>query len=44
MDQFLKILELTSSNEVEIGAEKLRFFNSQLKVWDYAKILAIEFF
>ena len=43
MDQFLKTVVPTSSNEVEIDAEKLRFHNSYLKVLDYAKISAVEF-
>ena len=28
---------------MEIDPEKLRFFNTQLKVWEYAKILGAEF-
>ena len=44
MEQLLKIMEEpTPSNEVEIDAENLKFYNSQLKVWDYAKISAAEF-
>ena len=43
MEQFLKITEEPSSNEVVIDADKLKPFNSQLKVWEYAKILAAEF-
>ena len=44
MEQLLKIVEEpTPANEVEIDAEKLKFYNSQLKVWDYAKISAVEF-
>ena len=37
------IEDSTSSNEVEIDADKLKFYNSQLKVWDYEKISASEF-
>ena len=36
-------MEEPSSNKVEIDPDKLKFFNSQLKVWEYAKILAAEF-
>lgn len=44
MEKYLSIIEdLTSSNEVEIDADKLKFYNSQLKVWDYEKISASEF-
>ena len=44
MEKLLSIIEdLTSSNEVEIDADKLKFYNSQLKVWDYEKISASEF-
>ena len=40
----MKIVEEpTPSNEVEIYAEKLKFYKSQLKVWDYAKVSAAEF-
>ena len=37
------IEDSTSSNEVEIEADKRKFYNSQLRVWDYAKISASEF-
>lgn len=44
MEQYLKIVEEpTLSNEVETDAEKLKFYNSHLKVWDYAEISAVEF-
>ena len=44
MEKYLSIIEdSTSSNEVEIDADKLKFYNSQLKVWDYEKISAGEF-
>ena len=44
MEKFLSIFEgSTSANEVQIDADKLKFYNSQLKLWDYAKILASEF-
>ena len=44
MEKYLSIIEdSTSSNEVEIDADKLKFYNSQLKVWDYEKISASEF-
>ena len=43
MKQFLKIEEEPSSNEVEIDPDNLKLFNSQLKRWKYAKILAAEF-
>ena len=32
MDEFLKIVEPTLSNEVEIDVEKLKIYNSELKV------------
>lgn len=44
MEKYLSIIEdSTSSNEVEIDADKLKFYNSQLKVWDYEKISASQF-
>ena len=44
MEKYLSIIEdSASSNEVEIDADKLKFYNSQLKVWDYEKISASEF-
>ena len=43
MEEFLKIVQEPSSNEVVIDLNKLKFFNSQLKLWEYAKILAAEF-
>ena len=43
MEKFLSITEdSTSSNEVEIDADKQKFYNSQLRVGDYAKISASE--
>ena len=41
MEEFLRIVE--ESAEVEMDPEKLEFFTSMLKIWDYAKILALEF-
>ena len=43
MDEFLKIVEPTLSNEVEIDVEKLKIYNSELKVQDSAKSSAVEF-
>ena len=34
----MEIVEKPSTVEVNIDAEKLKFFNAKLKVWDYAKI------
>ena len=34
----MEIVEKPSTVEVNIDAEKLKFFNTKLKVWDYAKI------
>ena len=44
MEKFLQIIEApVQPNEVEMDPEKLKVFNSKLKVWDFAKILASEF-
>ena len=45
MEEFLRIVEepASTSTEVEMDPEKLKFFTSKLKIWDYAKILALEF-
>ena len=44
MEKFLQIIEAPAQpNEVEMDPEKLKVFNSKLKVWDFAKILASEF-
>ena len=40
MDEFLKMVEPKSLDEVVFNGERLKFFNSQLKVWEYAKISA----
>ena len=44
MEKFLQIVEPTAKpDEVEMDSEKSKFFNSKLKVWDFAKILSSEF-
>ena len=44
MEQFLAIVAPTpQADEVEIDIKKLKFFNSKLKIWDFAKILPSEF-
>ena len=44
MEKFIQIAEApTQSDEVEMDPGKLKFFNSKLKVWDFAKISASEF-
>ena len=45
MEEFLRIVEepTSTSTEVEIDPEKLNFFTSKLKIWDYIKISALEF-
>ena len=44
MEKFLQIVEPTAKpDEVEMGSEKSKFFNSKLKVWDFAKISSSEF-
>ena len=42
MEEFLRVVEepASTSTEVEIDPEKLKFFASTLKMWDYAKISA----
>ena len=43
MEEFLEIVLEPLPNEVVIESDKLKFFNSQLKLWGYAKTLAAEF-
>ena len=44
MEKFLQIVEPTAKlDEVEMDPEKSKFFNSKLKVWDFAKISSSEF-
>ena len=44
MEKFLQIIELTAqAHEAEMDPQKLKFFNSNLKVWDFAKISSSEF-
>ena len=44
MEKFIQNAQApTQSDEVEINPEKLKFFDSKLKVWDFAKISASEF-
>ena len=43
MENFLRLVEqLAASEEVAI-AEKLKFFNRELKFWDYAKISSSDY-
>ena len=43
MDKLLQIAEPTTQPDaVEIDHEKLKFFNSKLKIWDFAKISSSE--
>ena len=44
MEKLLAIIEpTTQSDEVEIDPEKLKVFNSKIKVWDFGKISSSEF-
>ena len=44
MENFLRLVEqLAASEEVAIDAEKLKFFNRELKIWDYAKISSSDY-
>ena len=44
MEKLLAIIAPTSqADEVEMNPEKLKFFNSKLKVWDFAKISPSDF-
>ena len=44
MEKFLAIIEPTAQpDEVQMDPERLQFFNSELKVWDFAKISSSEF-
>ena len=44
MEKLLQIVESPiQTNEVEMDPEKLNFFNSKLKVWDFAEISSSEF-
>ena len=46
MDEFLRIVEDPSSSslaEAPIHVDRLKFFNSKVKVWEYAKIYASDF-
>ena len=45
MEELLRIViePASTSTEVEMDPEKLKFFMSKLKIWDYAKISAFEF-
>ena len=44
MEEFLKIVEGSlSSTEVAIDGDKLKSYNTQLKMWDYAKVSAGNF-
>ena len=42
MEEFLKIVEEPSSTEVPFDADRLKCFNSKLKVWGYAKTSAVD--
>ena len=43
MGEFLKMVEPKSLDEVAVDGARLRFFNSQLKVWEYAKFSAADY-
>ena len=44
MEKFLQIVEPTTQpDEMEMDPEKLKFFTSKLKVWDFAKVSSSEF-
>ena len=44
MEKFLAIIEPTvQPDEVQVDPKRLKFFNSKLKVWDFAKIWSSEF-
>ena len=44
MEKLLQIVEAPiQPNEVEMNPKKLKFFNSKLKVWDFAKISSSKF-
>ena len=43
MEEFLKIVEEPLSTEVATDYDRLEFFNSKLKVWDYVKISAADY-
>ena len=44
MEKLLAIIAPTAqADEVEMDPEKLKFFNSKLKVWDFAKISSSKF-
>ena len=44
MEKFILFVEPTAqADEVEMDPEKLKFFNSKLKVWNFAKISSSEF-
>ena len=38
MEEFLKIVEKPSSSEIDIESDRLKFFNTKLKIWDYANV------
>ena len=44
MENFLIMVEQPApSQEVEIDGERLQFFNTKLKIWDYAKISSSDY-
>ena len=44
MEKLLAIIAPTAqADDVEMDPEKLKFFNSKLKVWDFAKISPSDF-
>ena len=44
MEKLLQIVEAPiQPNEVEMNPKKLKFFNSKLKVWDFAEISSSKF-
>ena len=44
MEEFLRMVEhSTLSQEVATDVEKLKFFTSRIKIWDYVKISSLEY-
>ena len=45
MEEFLRIVEepLSTSAEVTIDADRLKFFTTKVEIWEYAKIPASDF-
>ena len=43
MEKLLQIVEKPSSSSVEIQEERLKFFASKIKIWDYAGLSQAEY-